>query len=504
MKIECPHCGQHIALDNNAPLAFKCPTCSGHIELLVEGVKPEPPSTPTPEQKVTATRHRHRDEGRASEEKQTDSQKYPVVKEAVPSATARSGRPKKRTGRGAKRKVTLPRGLTLSIILSIFCLGGVIWFLVGDKSKPARNRTAPVSINDASPDKPFVNSLGMEFVPIQFDKERILFCRWETRVSDYQKFAEDQRDINEEWKNFSWRQLHQTADHPVVMVSKEDAEKFCAWLSEKEGLTYRLPTLFEWCVAAGEEKPTQDAPHPPRYPWRSSWPPPEGAGNFGGEEVRKYFPDGFDQYIRGWRDPFPSTAPVGSFQPNRFGIFDMFGNVGEMSSTPTGLDEKNLEQWGMGASWTSGTQFQFRSLMSGRFFETLRTGDLGFRVVLELPDDDSRPLSEKIVGKWKHTDDKVVIIDNYLKDGTWESRIIGTIDGKIRDNPEPKVNDDYALTGEYRVEGVVLHQRARIATSDTNPFSDWRTYEISIKGDTLIYIPNTPGRTGLKFKRVNR
>jgi len=35
-------------------------------------------------------------------------------------------------------------------------------------------------------------------------------------------------------------------DHPVVLVSWNDAEAFCAWMTEREGVRYRLPTEAEW------------------------------------------------------------------------------------------------------------------------------------------------------------------------------------------------------------------------------------------------------------------
>ena len=47
---------------------------------------------------------------------------------------------------------------------------------------------------------------------------------------------------------FTWQNagFEQTDDHPVVNVSWNDAQAFVAWLSRKEGKTYRLPTEAEW------------------------------------------------------------------------------------------------------------------------------------------------------------------------------------------------------------------------------------------------------------------
>ena len=48
------------------------------------------------------------------------------------------------------------------------------------------------------------------------------------------------------------------------------------------------------------------------YPWGTQWPPPRGAGNYNKSlEV----------------DDFPNISPVGSFAANRYGLYDMGGNV---------------------------------------------------------------------------------------------------------------------------------------------------------------------------------
>ncbi len=87
------------------------------------------------------------------------------------------------------------------------------------------------------------NSLGMKFQPVPGTK--VLFSVWETRVQDYEFYA------NAVGLELEKPYFRQEKDHPAVNVSWEDAKNFCQWLSKKEGKTYRLPTDEEWSWAVG-------------------------------------------------------------------------------------------------------------------------------------------------------------------------------------------------------------------------------------------------------------
>jgi formylglycine-generating enzyme len=121
-------------------------------------------------------------------------------------------------------------------------------------------------------------------------------------------------------KEFSWRNtgFDQTDDHPVVNVSWHDAVAFCKWLSKKEGKSYRLPTEAEWEYACRAGTTT-------RY---FSGNDPETlakVANVSDAAGKAMFP-GWKGAIKA-NDGYAFTSPVGSFQPNAFGLYDMHGNA---------------------------------------------------------------------------------------------------------------------------------------------------------------------------------
>src|SRR5262249_37045481 len=99
------------------------------------------------------------------------------------------------------------------------------------------------------------------------------------------------------------------ADHPVVHVAFEHAEAYATWAS------LNLPTEAAWEFAArggldGAEFPWGDEYMPGGRPMANNW-----QGEFPWQNLVQ---DGYE-----W------TAPVGSFPPNGYGLFDMAGNVWE-------------------------------------------------------------------------------------------------------------------------------------------------------------------------------
>ena len=111
---------------------------------------------------------------------------------------------------------------------------------------------------------------------------------------------------------------------PVVGVSWEAADGYCAWRAAKykaenpnydlEGFEgYRLPTEAEWEYAARNGRSELD------YPWYSD---------------RTHTTDGrAHANFRASQDLKDLMSPVATFLPNRFGLFDMAGNAAEWTST---------------------------------------------------------------------------------------------------------------------------------------------------------------------------
>lgn len=186
--------------------------------------------------------------------------------------------------------------------------------------------------------KAWENSLGMKFVPIGED---LLVSAWETRVKDYQTYIKEAKASKLEPPGFK-----QGPNHPVVGVSREDAEAFCKWLTERErkqeriseDATYRLLTDEEWSRVAGIEEDPDDLPsirefRPERvFPWGEVWPPEDAGfkvGNLADQTAAEAIDVSRERTLFNYNDGYEKTSPVGSFPPNDQGIYDLAGNAHE-------------------------------------------------------------------------------------------------------------------------------------------------------------------------------
>ncbi len=207
--------------------------------------------------------------------------------------------------------------------------------LVPDAKPPA-----PVPLKTL-PHLAFTNTLGMKFVPVPGTD--ICMCVHETRRGDFAKFAAENPAADASWRGSIAEGAPENRgdDFAVGAMSWNDATAFCAWLSKKEGRTYRLPTDREWswAVGIGQDEPPGYSGSvlknrlPGVYPWGKFWPPKSPVENFADTASKAKFPPGnkmgLTAFIDGYTDGFPTTARVMSFPPNALGIYDLGGNVRE-------------------------------------------------------------------------------------------------------------------------------------------------------------------------------
>jgi len=126
---------------------------------------------------------------------------------------------------------------------------------------------------------------------------------------------------------------------PAINVSWIDAKQYVGWLSQLTGKEYRLPTEAEWEYAARAGANT-----------RYSWGDDVGMGNANCDGC-------------GSQWDIQQTGPVGSFKPNRFGLYDMHGNVWEW------VEDSWHESYDVaptdGSAWFRGGDPSFRVVRGG-------------------------------------------------------------------------------------------------------------------------------------------
>jgi hypothetical protein len=159
---------------------------------------------------------------------------------------------------------------------------------------------------------------------------------------------------------------------PVIFVNRYDVRAYLDWRSKKESRVCRLPTAveFEYAARAGDREAV--------FPWGKD--SPAGKAN--------YDPDGTRSFVA-WRR---HLKPVASYPPNRWGLYDMSGNVWQMVDTypdPATSQYKYrivspTEQEGAlaGGSWAR-SEYYLRCGVRGGASAGIRHPDIGFRVVRE-------------------------------------------------------------------------------------------------------------------------
>lgn len=154
-------------------------------------------------------------------------------------------------------------------------------------------------------------------------------------------------------------------DHPVTQISGEDARAYCKWAGG------RLPHIDEWETASRAGARTT-------YPWGDTY-----------ESKSANIWDGTSHAKNTMADGFLLTAPVRSFAPNAWGLYDVIGNVFEYCEGHPpwmGGPDTRRKICGRGGSWWCGGGWcGFHNLLDvGSMIQSASLPNQGFRVVFDL------------------------------------------------------------------------------------------------------------------------
>lgn len=176
-------------------------------------------------------------------------------------------------------------------------------------------------------------------------------------------------------------------DYPVTCMNWADAKSYAGWLSRKTGKPYRLLSEAEYEYALRGGTITQ-------YWWGDDVEQMCGNANGADASVMKLFPTWRDGAA--CEDGHPFLAPVASYRPNPFGLYDMAGNAWEWTedcyapdyrappqeSPPPG--QQQCRHVTRGGSWGYGVH-DLRSAQRNHVIWTFQRGaDVGFRVARDL------------------------------------------------------------------------------------------------------------------------
>jgi formylglycine-generating enzyme required for sulfatase activity len=178
--------------------------------------------------------------------------------------------------------------------------------------------------------------------PFAVSKFEVTFEEWDACVADRSCYSP---------KDEGWGH----GRLPVINVDYTDARRYVYWLREKLGVKalYRFlsEAEYEYATRAG----TQTA-----YPWGNE------IGN--GNANCKFCGSRWDD---------KQTAPVGSFAPNQFGLYDMLGNVVELTEDCFHFDYNGAPT--DGSAWTSQNDLACYRAVRGGSWATAPYGDYGLR-----------------------------------------------------------------------------------------------------------------------------
>ena len=182
--------------------------------------------------------------------------------------------------------------------------------LAGDGPQAGETFSDPLSSGDRGPEMVVIPAGGFSMGCVSglgcYDDEKpvhqvtiaqpFAVSKYEITFDDYDRFSGPGKTDDQGWGR---------GRLPVMKVSWNDAKQYVAWLSAETGRPYRLLSEAEWEYAARAGSAT-------KYAW--------------GDSIES---NRANCYGCGSRWDYEQTAPVGSFEPNAFGLHDVHGNVYE-------------------------------------------------------------------------------------------------------------------------------------------------------------------------------
>lgn len=207
--------------------------------------------------------------------------------------------------------------------------------------------------------------------------------KYEVTVGQYRAFIEDTGyqpsdschvmrnvdgvEVYDDQPGYSWQHPSYPVEDnfPVTCVTWEDARAYADWLSRETGYDYRLlsEAEYEYATRAGTDTAYYWGDDPKRteacqYSNQPDW----------------TLADHLDNDTRGFRyrfqcdDGYPFTAPVGQYEPNAFGLYDMLGNAWEFVQDC--WHDNYVDAPADGSAWMTGGDCDVRVMRGGSWGNT--------------------------------------------------------------------------------------------------------------------------------------
>ncbi len=272
--------------------------------------------------------------------------------------------------------------------------------VVNGTIKKGQSRNHPLKLKNISAvvwGKPWENTLKMKFIPLG----QAMLGVYEVRRRDYLEYARARKlpPIPEQ-------ELEKATelDNPITHVTREDAQNFCQWLTDKEQATeiiegnqhYRLPSDNEWSMAGNVPREIGSSPAERHlhvdgiYPWGFTLLPPESVANLFDKTAAAA--EKGAKGIENYDDHQAKIAAVGTMKPDWLGRYDLSGNVWEWVADDYGGSDASTATQGTarGGSWLTKERQETLTSFRKPVPINARQQDVGFRVMLS----DGRPARE--------------------------------------------------------------------------------------------------------------